>query len=152
MKRSVSVGSKGCSNVDHLLDMIEVCGRIIEHVGRWNESKRELEGIKVDPESAIEELNARFTEHGVGFQFNEGTIARVDSQYVHAEVIKPALTLLSGEPFAAAQEDFLMAHSTTAKETPKIAWWLLNVLSRARLRLYACSRIGSSKRETEPVN
>jgi hypothetical protein len=35
---------------------------------------------------------------------------RVDSQYIHSEVVKPALRLLSGKLFEKGHEDFLIAH------------------------------------------
>jgi hypothetical protein len=35
---------------------------------------------------------------------------RVDSQFLHADVIKPALTLLSDSRYSGAQEEFLKAH------------------------------------------
>ena len=59
---------------------------------------------------AIEELNQRFREHGVGYQLSSGQIIRLDSEFVHAEIVKPALALLSDERFAAANKEFLTAH------------------------------------------
>ncbi len=61
-------------------------------------------------DNAIEELNHRFKEHGVGYQFEGGEIVRVDSQYVHAEVVKPAISLLNTAGFDGASEEFLRAH------------------------------------------
>lgn len=61
-------------------------------------------------DQAIEELNYRFKEHGVGYCFVNGEIIRIDSQLIHAEVVKPALTLLSQREYAGAQEEFLRAH------------------------------------------
>ena len=43
---------------------------------------------------AIEELNARFKQHGIGYEFNNNNFLRVDSQFVHSEIVKPALILL----------------------------------------------------------
>ena len=83
------------ANLDDALDMIE------------------LSFGNLDPQEhaeAIEELNQRFREHGVGYQLSGSQIIRVDSEFVHAEVIKPALALLSDNVFAAANEEFLSAH------------------------------------------
>lgn len=76
-----------------------------------NERSREDVGIKQDPDDAIEELNARFRQAGFGYQFEAGQIIRVDSQYLHSEVVKPALKLLGDPRFAGAQEEFLSAHA-----------------------------------------
>lgn len=59
---------------------------------------------------AIEELNHRFREHGVGYQFTDGQIIRIDSELVHAEVMKPALRLVSNPDYAGVQDEFLSAH------------------------------------------
>ena len=61
-------------------------------------------------DDAIDELNIRFREHGVGFQFLGGQIVRVDSEHVHSEVIKPAIRLLHEKRYAGAQQEFLNAH------------------------------------------
>jgi hypothetical protein len=62
------------------------------------------------PDAAIRELNHRFKAHGVGYQFEGGEIVRVDSQYVHAEAVKPALLLLNTAGFEGASEEFFDAH------------------------------------------
>jgi AbiJ N-terminal domain 4 len=60
-------------------------------------------------DDVIEELNIRFKEHGVGYQFTEGKLLRVDSQLIHTEAVIPALAVLRGKHFAGAQEEFLSA-------------------------------------------
>ena len=47
-------------------------------------------------------MNGRFQVRGVGYQFADGEIIRVDSHLIHAEVVKPALSLLRGVEFAGA--------------------------------------------------
>lgn len=59
---------------------------------------------------AIEEINTRFKENGIGYQYENGQIIRVDSQLIHAEVVKPALELLNKSMYKGAQEEFLKAH------------------------------------------
>jgi AbiJ N-terminal domain 4 len=62
------------------------------------------------PNGAINELNARFREHAIGYQYNNGQIIRVDSGFIHAEVVVPALTLLSSQGFSGAEQEFRIAH------------------------------------------
>jgi hypothetical protein len=69
---------------------------------RENESKR--------ADKAIEELNTRFQEHGIGFQFIDDKIIRIDSELIHSEVVKPALVLLHGNEYDGAHSEFLKAH------------------------------------------
>ncbi len=65
---------------------------------------------KLDSDDAIEELNTRFKEHGIGYQFESGEVLRVDSEFSHSEIVKPTLSLLRGDGFAGANEEFLEAH------------------------------------------
>jgi hypothetical protein len=59
---------------------------------------------------AIEEINGRFDQHSVGYQFENGQIIQVDSKLAHTEIIKPALVLLTAPEFSKANEDFMTAH------------------------------------------
>lgn len=61
-------------------------------------------------EQAIEEVNARFRQHGIGYQFESGEIVRVDSEIVHQAVVRPTLQLLRHKRFALANAEFLGAH------------------------------------------
>jgi hypothetical protein len=72
--------------------------------------KRYSWGCKVRPDVGLVELNERFLEHGVGYQFENGKIIRIDSQYVHAEVVKEALRLLFEPGFEEANDEFMKAH------------------------------------------
>lgn len=93
------------------LDLIELSFRYIDRVvrkeGQW---RWERSGITEPPDEAIAELNARFLEHSLGYQYAGGDIIRVDSAYVHAEIVLPALTLLGHENFRGAEDEFLRAH------------------------------------------
>ena len=59
---------------------------------------------------AIDSLNTRFKEHGLGYQYSEGRIYRIDSELIHSEVVKPVLVLLHGSNFRGAQSEYLSAH------------------------------------------
>lgn len=58
----------------------------------------------------IDEVNYRLREAGMGYQIEEGRLTRVDSQLVHKEVVKPALTLIGRPGFEGVQQEFLSAH------------------------------------------
>lgn len=59
---------------------------------------------------AIEELNARFKQHGIGYEFSDNSFVRIDSQFVHGEIVKPSLNLLTYPDYSVAQEEFADAH------------------------------------------
>lgn len=96
-------------DVEKVLDAVELSFRYIDRLTRKYDYLHKQNASEA-ADDAIEELNDRFKEHGVGFQFIDGEIIRVDSQLVHAEVVKPALALLNGRVFAGAQAEFLKAH------------------------------------------
>ena len=99
------------AGTDNALGLIELTfDYLSEVVRKWPREKLGLEGVRVSPEPAIDELNQRFGENRIGYQFENGQIIRVNSQFVHNEVVKPAFALLADETFAKAQEDFLAAH------------------------------------------
>jgi hypothetical protein len=94
---------------EKVLDAVELSFRIIDRVtrdldylGRYNSSEL--------ADAAIEELNARFKEHRIGFQYVTGKVIRVDSELLHTEVVKPALALLQHPGYKGAQDEFLKAH------------------------------------------
>jgi len=61
-------------------------------------------------DEVITEMNARFKQHAVGYQYESGEIIRVDTTYTHDEMVKPTLFLLSHTGFEGANAEFLKAH------------------------------------------
>ena len=112
------------THVDNLLDLIEITFHVINKTIR-DELKnsrdfREL-NISQNPDEAISELNHRFHEHEIGYQFEDGQIIRVDSKFIHAEVVVPALGLLSDPNFAGPEQEFRSAHEHYRRQEYKDA-------------------------------
>jgi hypothetical protein len=78
-------------------------------------------GATQTADDAIQELNQRFQEHGIGYQFCGGELRRIDSQYLHVEAVKPAVSLLHDEGFRGASEEFSSAHEHHRKGRQKEA-------------------------------
>jgi hypothetical protein len=93
-------------DIDGVLSLIELCSRVLANLI----DSEELRYGDLDPAEGLVELNQRFLRAGVGYQFENGQIIRVDSQYVHAEVVKEALRLLREPGFAEANDEFMIAH------------------------------------------
>jgi AbiJ N-terminal domain 4 len=90
-----------------VLDVIELGCIMIDSIRSYSPQMRIA---SMDSESALAEINARFYEHSIGYQFQSGELIRVDSALMHAETIKPALHLLSDPAFSGANAEFLKAH------------------------------------------
>lgn len=95
-------------NTEKSIDVIELCFRVIDRLVR--ENAYNYDNPIQDPDSAIEELNQRFKEHGVGYQYEQGSIVRVDSELLHAEVVRPLLAAMTAKPFKPALSEFHSAH------------------------------------------
>ena len=96
---------------DHVLDLIELSFKVVDQVIRgYNYYKRLENYISQDPDNAIEELNHRFKEHNLGYEFVGGELTRIDSQHIHEQVVKPAIKLLAEEDFSGALNEFTTAH------------------------------------------
>lgn len=98
-----------------LLDLIEISMREIEVL---RESFSD-DYLRLSEEDAINELNHRFRENGVGYEFLNGILIRKDSQFLHEEATKPALHLMQEEGFSGALDEFLKAHDHFRKGNDK---------------------------------
>jgi hypothetical protein len=98
------------ADVDRALDIIELSFRVIDcgvrNLQHWEIGQTE---ISQGPDDAIEELNHRFREHGIGYEYADGLIIPIASQLIHAEAVKPALALLSQPGFEGPAEEFTHA-------------------------------------------
>jgi hypothetical protein len=92
------------------LDIVELSFRVIDvGVRKLDGYETADAGIEQDPDDAIDELNDRFKEHSIGYQYLGGELMRVDSQFVHAEIVKPALSLLNASGFDGPADEFIRA-------------------------------------------
>lgn len=140
------------------LDIIEISFRWIDrNIRKLKQHEKQFAGIRQEPDEAIEELNHRFREHGVGYQFAEGELVRLDSQYIHAEVVKPALALLQRTSFQGASDEFMRAHEhyRNGRHKEAIAEGLKAfesvLLTVCQLRGWSCGATATAGRLIETV-
>lgn len=103
---------------EKVIDTIELSFKYIDGVTRDFNYRHKHECSEI-ADKAISELNYRFREHGIGYQYSDSEIIRVDSELIHSEVVKPALKLLQGKFLAGAQQEFLKAHEHYRKGNTK---------------------------------
>lgn len=93
------------------LDVIELLFRGVEDKFSNYTSKQMSDyGMTISVEEAIEELNHRFKEHSIGYQYASGKIIKMTSEYLHVSAVQPAILLLQDENFDGALIEFLKAH------------------------------------------
>ena len=110
-------------NTGKLIDLIEVSFRYIDqdirdkfYVPNDDEidkafgistSRRDISYEGIPPDEAIDLLNQRFREHGVGYQYESGQIVKVDSPDIDSEVDM-------------SKSDFLSQHEFRPAISPKV--------------------------------
>lgn len=100
------------SDMDVWVDLVELSFRfIIGTYTDYHETVLQADGISETPENAVHELNFRFREARLGYQFEGNQIIRIDSELTHAEFIKPALSFLADKRFAGPDQEFRHAHA-----------------------------------------
>jgi len=105
------------ADTDGVLDIIQFSFQVIDHGARqFDADAQRRAGITQDADDAIQELNHRFREHGVGYQYLNG-----NSQFLHAETVKPALALLNEAGFSGPAEEFMRAFDHHRKSNSKEA-------------------------------
>jgi len=99
------------ASTEGALDIIELSFRVIDRFVRKKLPDLYPQGcgICLLPDAAIEDLNHRFKEHGIGYQYGNGILFQIDSQFLHAEAVKPALTLLNTKGFEGPAQEFMDA-------------------------------------------
>lgn len=108
-------------NVEEVIDIIELSFIVIDKIIRSRDPFGKLDDRKQKPDDSIKELNYRFKENSVGYEYIEGKIVRIDRKFTHNEIIKPAMKLLYEERFEGASDEFLRAHELYRKQDYKNA-------------------------------
>lgn len=97
-------------DTEKAIDAIELSFQVINAYTRRFDylRRRDADSIAND---VITQLNSRFKEHAIGYQFLDNRIVRFDSELIHSEVVVPSLRLLNQPGFSGVQDEFLQAHS-----------------------------------------
>lgn len=110
------------SSSEDLLDFIDYTFNIFDTVLRDVKPRYSYENnFNSNIDKAIQELNYRFKQHRLGYEFVNGELIRVDNTVIHHNVIKPALRLLYDENFIGAEEEIRKAFEYRRKSDNKNA-------------------------------
>lgn len=94
------------SDFDQVMSLVEIAFEFMDL--RLMRARNYRDRQRID--GAIAELNQRFQEHAVGYQYQAGQIVRVDSQYLHSETVEVAVSLLHDAGFKGPLDEFMEAH------------------------------------------
>ena len=89
---------------ERVVDVIELSFRVLSNAANDRVIEPEPSSLTLGAvKDAINELNERFREHGIGYEYIDGIVIRKDSEYIHSEVVKPALLILNEKEFRGSQ-------------------------------------------------
>lgn len=109
-----------CGDIDFLDFLDFAFAHIVEIPSLRSVFSNEAETVEI-VNRAVNELNHRFVQHNLGYEFIDGQVIRKDSEHMHQEVIKPALRLLIENGFEGAEQEFLDAFEHRRKGENKDA-------------------------------
>ncbi len=95
-------------NGDDLLNLLDLIFVYFDKFLRYNPPVQ-YHNISQRLDDSIYELNYRFNEYGLGYEFINGELIKKSNEIIHAEIIKPVLKLLHDEHFKGAEEEFVQA-------------------------------------------
>lgn len=91
------------NDLDIVFDLLEISLRVMEGLSY---DYRTMEGVQISQQEAIEQVNDRLRENGIGFYFENGKFVKIDDEHTHSEAIKPALELLRKSMYVGANAEF----------------------------------------------
>ncbi len=111
-----------CSTTEDVLDFIEYVFYKFDKALRkiTPEYKYNYDSNKA-VDKAISELNYRFRQHRLGYEFVGGEIIKIDNTIIHNNIIKPALRLIGDMAFLGAEQEIRTAFEYRRKSDNKNA-------------------------------
>lgn len=95
-------------DIKKCLEVIEVVFACLDRFYRANTYVND--GLNYEIHNAKTKLNTFFQEHSIGYEFQGDKIIRIDSGFMHKEVVAPAMTLLHEPYLKGANQEYLKAH------------------------------------------
>lgn len=120
-KASIEAYFADCNDID-FLDTIDYLFYLIDKLLRTRTPKYEYDyDANRAVNNAITELNYRFKQHNLGYEFVSSQIITLDNTFLHKTVVKPVLKLLFEEGFEGAEDEIRSAYEKRRKGDNKNA-------------------------------
>jgi len=106
----INIYFEGLKDVNRSLDIVQLLCYAMEHVPEFVYS-RGYQFVSPDlGQAAIAEINERFRRRGIGYQYAQGKIIRLDNQLLHQEAVDRTFQLLNAPLYKNVNLEFLTAH------------------------------------------
>ena len=96
--------------VDYILDIIGYSFALIESISEHLFKKYSFQRLNYLPEDAVKDLNYCFKETGIGYQYNNRKIIKINSELLYEEITNPVINLLSEKLFDNANHEYMKAY------------------------------------------
>jgi hypothetical protein len=127
-------------SVETCLDIIEIVFACVVAVVQGDPHVHA--GFGHELRQAADEINARFKEHSIGYEFREGRFIRIDSGFLHGEAVAPVMALLRHRRFGECINECLKAFESTMKAICDKRGWSCNQTDTAKKLLAVCEQNG----------
>ena len=102
---------EGHATASQVIDVAEILCRLISSwAAELPSYTRDHHRITEDAAEAIKEINLRFQRASCGFRFAGNDMIRIDSEFIHKEVVLPVLLVLQHHMLAGSNNEFRDAH------------------------------------------
>lgn len=96
-----------CDDEDFLDLMDFIGGAFLSNEKIWGKAQYSIKPQEF--QDAIDELNERLKQHGLGYELINQEIVKKTNTVTHEKIVKPALMLLTDEEFRGAEDEYLQA-------------------------------------------
>lgn len=107
-KDNIEVYIRNCSEM-RFLDLLDFSFALVSRAREIPIRYDSMENKQAVITKAFIEINFRFKQHALGYEFVNDKLIRKDNELLHNEAIKPALKLLLTTGFEGAEQEFLDA-------------------------------------------
>ncbi len=98
-------------DTNKILDVVEVVFLVMKVAGDHHDNTYAYyRAIAYDFKKCVEDINKRFKENNVAYQYEGNRIIRYSNDLIHNEVTKKTISLLEENGFENANEEFLKGH------------------------------------------
>ena len=98
------------TEVDEVLDVIDIFLYYLKESENIATSRYQFLNLDYTADNALEDVNVRFKENGIGYQYLNGKIIKVDNELLHINIITPVFSLLSKKEYENINDEYLKAH------------------------------------------
>jgi hypothetical protein len=98
------------TDIDALLDTVDIIFYFILRMEEVASQNTYPPALSYSAKDAILDLNTRFKEHGIGYEFANKQIIRIDNQLLHQVAVVPTLSLIQNPEYSNVNDEYLKAH------------------------------------------